>query len=299
MKNNNKPMVLDEGVGVLLAGSAAQHHEQISKIIDEHIVWSLTFARLALAPIAGSKRVLPKSRAFTGWYRNAPQQLPNEQPLIDRLAVLHDQLHKVAAHALDKAGEAPLDAETYDHVCTCYHNFMVPLRAFDREFTALAHGVDLSTGTRSRFRIIDDLMAEQKVMARHGTTCAVAFGALDQFDEINTLHGAETSTRALATAADCIMKTLRAHDTVYRLGRNSFVLCLRRASLDETITALTRLQQCLTQENVRLFGGGSLQFTVSFAVSPMTEKCDVQQVLQKTEAALQNSSGKGMLSKIG
>lgn len=297
MKNNNKPMVLDEGVSALLAGSAAQHHEQISKIIDEHIVWSLTFARLALAPLPGAKRQIPKSRAFTSWYRTAPQQLPNEQPLIDRLAVLHDQLHKAAAHALDKAGAAPMDAEAYDHVCACYHNFMQPLRSFDRQFTALAHGVDLPTGLCSRFRIIDDLLAEQKNMARHGTTCAVAFGTIDQFDEINTLHGSDTSAKALAAASDCILKTLRAHDTAYRLGHNTFVLCLRRANLDETTTALTRLQGCLAKENVRLFGGGSLQFTVSFAVSPVTEKCDLQQILQKTETLLHESGGNGALAK--
>lgn len=297
MKSINKTAT-EDSVDMLLAGSGAAHHEQISKIVDEHIAWMQSFARAALTA-SDAKRQLAKVRAFAAWYRTAPQQLPYEQPLIDRLAVLHDQLHKAAAHAVDKAGNAPLDPEIYDHVCGCYNNFMQPLRAFEKSFNALTHGVDHHTGLRSRYRIIDDLSAEQKAIARGGSTLAIAIGSIDQYGEINTLHGVETGDRALAGAADCILKTLRAYDVAYRLGNNTFLLCLKRTTLEDTITAIKRLQTCLAETQVRLFGGSNLTYTVSFAVASLHADTDIPSLLRGTEGALftaQRVDGQGALA---
>lgn len=289
MKNNNKATAGD-GIDVLLAAGGQNHHDQISKIVDEHIAWLGQFARIAMTG-GEAKRALPKSRAFVSWYRHAATQLPHEQAVIDRLAVLHDQLHKSAAHTLAAAGDAPVPLTAFDNIITQFNEFIVPLRTFERSFAALAHGTDTQTGFGSRYRIITDLVAEQKRSARSGQPLSIAYGTLDKYDEINTLHGVETCHKALAAAAECILKALRAYDCAYRIGQNSFLLCLKRATPQESAAVIKRLQECLAKEDVRLFGGSMLNFTVSFAVTAVPHDGDVADLLRNTETQLRDACG--------
>lgn len=289
MKNHEKPMTCGN-IDTLLAANGAAHHAQISKIVDEHIKWALQLAHTALAP-AETRRALPKTRAFTSWYRSATQQLPNEQPLIDRLAVLHDQLHKATAHAIAKAGNAPVDGTTYEYICTCFSNFIEPLREFEKSFIAAVHGIDTHTGLRSRYSVMGDLAAEQKRLARSGMPMTVVLVSLDQYDEIATLHGAETRDKLLATVAECILTTIRAYDGAYRLGGDTFLLCLKRSDLAAAKAAITRLQDCMSKATVRLLGGGALSFSASFAMVAMTPESDIVAMLYELEKKLATRDG--------
>lgn len=281
---NNKPIPID-GVDVLFADDGAVHHEQISKIIDEHIHWITRVAHTALTT-ADSKKELPKPRTFASWYRTAAQSLPCEQTLIDRLAVLHDQLHKTTAHVIAKAGDKPVDETTYNHICSCFKNFIEPLRTFEKSFIATVNGRDQETDLRSRYSVLADLVAEQKRMARSGMPLTLVLCRIDKFKEIETLYGADTTSKVIATAAECLLGNLRAYDCAFRINNNLFLLCLKRTNETDADVVLTRLQQAISTANVRLFGGGSLVFTMSFVKGALTPQSDISTLLRDIEKNL-------------
>lgn len=284
MKNTNKPTQTTE-VSSLLTDNGASHHAQISKIVDEHIQWLQQISKAALqknnAPLA-----TPKTRTFSSWYRKAMLELPEEQHTIDLLAVLHDQLHKSAAHALTKAAGQPLDLTHYENICAQFTHFIEPLRAFEKAFNAMAHGVDTQTGLRSRYGLQGDLAAEQKRMQQSGMPLTLVLASLDDSQHIETLHGRDTRDNACLVAAECILSTLRAYDSAYRVGTTLFLLCLKRANIAEAKDVIERLQEKLANNPVRLFGGSNLGITLSYTTAAVTPEDDIAMLIKQMQRAL-------------
>ncbi len=289
--------------------SGSEQQTQINKIVDEHVQWLLAFHRLAFyrdiatsaAEAIGGKTAsandLPMPKSFANWFRGSAQRLPADQSTIDRLAILHDQLHKFAKMMLQKAEGTKkselMPAIDYEMVMTRYADFMHALRRFERGFSAASAGLDLLTGLRSRFTLATDLAAEQKRMARSKQPLSIALGDLDSFREIGALHGTETADRALQLMGEAINQTIRTYDDAYRVEGDAFLICLKGAIGKDATAVIERLRGRIAETPVRLFGGGTLPITAAFGVIEVATDEPLPTLLSRVETVLHAAKDSG------
>lgn len=294
--------------------SGSETQAQIARIVDEHIQWLLAFNRLAFygdtqvgaaAAIAAAGKdkpasPLPLPKTFINWFRGQATRQTADQPVIDRLAVQHDQLHKLAKMMLQKAGDgadSTMPALDYELVLTRYSDFMQALRRYEQQASAAGAGLDRLTGLRSRQGLAADLAAEQKRMARAGgpeaQPLAVVFGSLDRFGELAALHGGETTDRALMQMAEAILATVRTYDEAYRIDGASFLVCLKGATAVQAQTVMERVLQKIAGTPVRLFGGGQLAATASFGIAESGADEPLADLLARAEGALSTAQQTG------
>lgn len=280
----------------------SDHQAHLAKIVDEHVAWLMAWHRLAFfSAVTQTQSIdaaqkLPIPKAFVTWFKGPAQRLPTEQQAIDRLAILHDQLHKLARMLLLKAEGRPLSATDYELVMGRYLDFITSLRAFERRFSAAVAGLDTLTGLHSRFIVCDDLAAEQKRMARakdHNQSFCVALVDIDQFRTFNQLHGEETGDKALVQTAEQIRAVLRAYDEAYRVGADEFLICLKGTDKDSAFTVMERLRRAIVDSKIRLFGGGQQEVTLSIGLVEAKADEKIPFLLYRAEQALAGAKQAG------
>src|ERR1700722_9367306 len=96
----------------------------LSQTVDDHIAWLIEWHRLAFLDIAhraGQAKKFASPQSFSEWYKTALHALPQDQPAVDRLAILHDQLHTLAGLVLMKTPDGQtIDRKNYDFVIVKY-----------------------------------------------------------------------------------------------------------------------------------------------------------------------------------
>jgi diguanylate cyclase len=269
----------------------------LSQTVDDHIAWLTEWHRLAfldLAPRAAQAKALTAPENFTIWYKSALTALPQDQPSIDRLAVLHDQLHTFARLVLMKTPDGtPVARNDYESVAVKFEEFMQGLRRLERAFSVAASGLDLLTGLRSRVGLQDDLAKEQSRFVRNGKPYCVAMMDIDHFKSINDTYGHDAGDRVLAAVADHVSRSLRPFDDAYRVGGEEFLFCLKEADLAAGLKVLERLRSGLEKMTITLGGGPSISVTASFGLTVSVKEVSTEDLLHRADQALYRAKNTG------
>lgn len=85
---------------------------------------------------------------------------------------------------------------------------------------------DALTSLPNRRLLLDRLQQAQSMSVRKGKFAALMFLDLDNFKNVNDLHGHQTGDRLLCQVAERLNHTVRSCDTVARLGGDEFVVLL-------------------------------------------------------------------------
>lgn len=107
---------------------------------------------------------------------------------------------------------------------------------------------DPLTGALNRKGMEEALEREIARFLRHQSTLCVAMLDIDNFKKLNDTLGHQAGDAALVHLANVIRETIRPQDTLARYGGEEFVLLLPDTPLDESVTAVTRLQRELTRK---------------------------------------------------
>nr|WP_037039271.1 EAL domain-containing protein [Pseudomonas sp. BAY1663] len=91
---------------------------------------------------------------------------------------------------------------------------------------------DPLTGLPNRRLLLDRLQQAMAASKRSGQIGALMFIDLDNFKNINDLHGHQTGDQMLCLTAERLSHEVRASDTVARLGGDEFVVMLGRLGVD-------------------------------------------------------------------
>jgi diguanylate cyclase len=269
----------------------------LSQTVDDHIAWLTEWHRLAfvdLAPRADQAKKLNPPDNFSVWYKNALKTLPQDQPSIDRLAILHDQLHTLARLVLMKTPDnAPVARKDHESVIGKYEEFMQGLRRLERAFAVAASGLDLLTGLRSRVGLHEDLAKEHSRFLRYGKSFCVAMMDIDHFKSINDAHGHDAGDRVLAAVADHVSRSLRSFDDAYRVGGEEFLLCLKEADLATGLKILERLRAGLEKTPIALGGSPAINVTASFGLTESLRDSSVEELLHRADQALYRAKNQG------
>ncbi|MEJ0062389.1 MAG: diguanylate cyclase [Alphaproteobacteria bacterium] len=269
----------------------------LARVVDEHLDWFVAWHRLAFVAIVGReeqiKNLLPPT-GFIAWFRYAARALPHDQPVIDRLAVLHDQMHTLARLVLMKAPEGHgLAPEDYDAVAAKFHAFITGIRRLERAFAVAASGLDLLTGLRSRVGMDEDLQREINRLQRTNQPFCLAIADIDHFKSVNDTYGHDMGDQVLAAAADVISRQIRSFDDAYRLGGEEFLICLKETGIDAARQVVERLREALANWSIPLPGREPLRVTASFGLIQAKPDRTIADLLHDADQALYRAKHAG------
>jgi diguanylate cyclase len=263
----------------------------LAELIDDYIAWYVDWHRVSAR---NGGEALPPPARFARWRNDALKSLSGEQPAIEHLTTLHEQLHTLVKLVLMKAAESRvIDPKDDDSIAAKYLELMRELRRFERAFAAAASNLDPLTGLRTRLSLPRDLEREIGRSARSKRPFFVAIMDVDHFKKINDSFGHDSGDRVLAAVADHISRGLRSHDDAYRLGGEEFLLSLKETDQTGSLQVLERLRAGLEKMPVVLSDGRRVPVTASFGLAASTKATTPDELLRHADAALYRAKHEG------
>jgi diguanylate cyclase (GGDEF)-like protein len=130
-----------------------------------------------------------------------------------------------------------------------------------------------------------------------GTPVALLLGDLDGFKAINDAHGHATGDEVLKEVAQRLRTSLRAFESLYRIGGEEFAVLLPEVSAPQAFELAERLRAAVDEATA-----GGVRVTMSFGVSANDphEAFDYDQLFDRADAALYEAKRGGRnQSRVG
>lgn len=144
---------------------------------------------------------------------------------------------------------------------------------------------DALTGALNRKGLDEAMTREIATVRRKKTPLCIALLDIDNFKKLNDSKGHSAGDAALAHLATVTRETLRPQDIVARYGGEEFVILLPDTTLDNGVTAMTRLQRALTR---RFFLAGTEQVLITFSagVAQLGEEESGDDAIKRADQAM-------------
>lgn len=144
---------------------------------------------------------------------------------------------------------------------------------------------DPLTGVLNRKGLDDALSRETALARRRGTRLCLGLLDVDNFKQINDVHGHQTGDEALQHLADVVKENVRPQDSVARYGGEEFVVLLPDIDLDSAVATLVRLQRALTKRFF-LARQQKLLITFSAGVAELREDETPETAIDRADKAM-------------
>ncbi|VXC33011.1 diguanylate cyclase [Massilia sp. 9I] len=154
----------------------------------------------------------------------------------------------------------------------------------DAEMARLAT-TDCLTGLPNRHAFLERAEHARQAALRQRQPLALAMMDIDHFKQINDRFGHATGDEALTVFARTVRETLRAHETVGRLGGEEFAMVLPGTDLGGALQAAERLRQAVREATVITSGTG-YTMTVSIGVVVLDPNETLGMALARADHAL-------------
>lgn len=224
---------------------------------------------------------------FGRWYLDRKDRAPLNQPAFEALVSLHEALLNHIALLAERAWKAPkVPAEEYDILLEKVRAFDDTADRLTRAFRAAISDIDPLTGTQTRQVMLRELKREMQRGRRSGQPGCIALADIDHFKSINDSHGHSVGDRVLAVVSSMLIEGLRPYDSVYRFGGEEFLLCLPEAGPEETRRVLNRVREKIASTPIRIDDEPPLEVTVSFGLTVMTPRREIQDIIERADEAL-------------
>jgi diguanylate cyclase len=269
----------------------------LGKVVDDHIAWLSQWHQAAF--YSGTERMtrandLKVPTSFLQWQERAHTVMAQQQPLLDRLTQLHDQLHTAAKLVLLRSTDnAALPIEDYEKVLTRFDEFVTAVRRLERAFSEAAAGLDPLTGLRTRQGLQEDFNREVNRFKNAGTPFVVAMVDIDHFKNINDTHGHETGDRVLVSTVNSILRHIRTYDDAYRMGGEEFMVLLKGLDVSTAAPVLERLRAAISRLEMKAPDGNQLSVTASFGYTGFKEGETLDQIVATADQALYKAKREG------
>jgi diguanylate cyclase (GGDEF)-like protein len=156
---------------------------------------------------------------------------------------------------------------------------MMSLRLVARETTRLTDRlreqarVDELTGLLNRRGWLEAATRELAQASREGFPVEMVLLDLDDLKQLNDSRGHDEGDRVLRETADRLRGALRAGDVVARVGGDEFVALMPRASLDDALGAIRRLQE--VTPSIGSFSAGIASWNAKEDLDGLIRRADI------------------------
>lgn len=121
---------------------------------------------------------------------------------------------------------------------------------------------DPLTGALNRKGLEEAMDREASRFSRDGASLCLALLDVDNFKQLNDVHGHHVGDQALTHLASIVKGALRPQDVLSRFGGEEFVVLMPNTTLADAEIAMTRLQRELTKS---LFMGNEERILITFS----------------------------------
>ena len=121
--------------------------------------------------------------------------------------------------------------------------------------------------------------------ARHRETGVLGFLDLDDFKEVNDIHGHMAGDAVLRHVARCLKSHVRPEDTVARIAGDEFALILSRCDASQGRARLRTLQREINNSSVN-YGGKKITIGCSIGIHHFDGKTDPTELIEAADKAM-------------
>ncbi len=155
-----------------------------------------------------------------------------------------------------------------------------------------AVAVDPLTNCYNR-RALDNFIDNDIAYARrHRNSLAVIMFDLDNFKEINDVHGHHAGDMVLREIAGLITSQVRKSDYLVRYGGEEFVLVLPDSTLYDAVLLAHKLRKAIAGHEIEI-PGSALHVTASFGVAGLEDKHDRNGLLREADERMYQAKTNG------
>jgi diguanylate cyclase (GGDEF)-like protein len=151
--------------------------------------------------------------------------------------------------------------------------------------------VDGLTGLANRRAASDALHAEAARAERLETPLSLVLADLDEFKDVNDVHGHAVGDEVLRVFSEVLRETLRESDVAGRWGGEEFLLLLPGADEEGAVQLAERVRVELAGRSIPSVPG--LHVTASFGVAEYAGEANTEQLLAAADGALYRAKGAG------
>lgn len=138
------------------------------------------------------------------------------------------------------------------------------------------------------------LLGEVRRARRYGSSVAALFLDLDDFKNVNDVHGHLVGSHVLMEMAAIILSSVRDTDVVARYGGDEFVVILPESQVEQVAFVAERVRRKIEQNNFTGGRGLRLHLTASFGVATFPHHAQSpQQLVANADAAMYEAKAAG------
>ncbi len=153
---------------------------------------------------------------------------------------------------------------------------------------------DPLTGVLNRRGLQDVLLKTFATIQRMGISVQVLLLDLDNFKQINDVHGHGVGDAILVAVAQKMRQTVRQTDYIARVGGDEFMVLLLDSREGDAIKVADKIRMAVAQTSAGVNFGENVKTTCSIGIVPLGDKpASIDELLQKLHLSLHLSKSEG------
>jgi len=137
----------------------------------------------------------------------------------------------------------------------------------------------------NRRAFVRELTRTKAMLERHGQRASLIYIDMNNFKEINDTHGHAVGDEALKHVGKMVKTSVRATDSVGRLGGDEFGVILVRATLDQAKMRAEAIAKSIVDTPLEV-GGKNIGLSIAYGVCEITATGDLESELSSADRAM-------------
>lgn len=267
----------------------------IADAIYEHESWMEDWRRTALCGLPPGNHITGENAHLTcrfgRWFAHNSETGMLQGKLLHDLGSMHGELHEAGRYLMAKLKDGEqIPADEYDAFMDVAHNFQkIAARIQDLHGCSDQADIDVEdelVELQSRLNMLTELEREWERAARAGKMSALIMVRPDGLEEIHATYGQIGVDRVFASLAARLYSHLRPYDSVFRYGRNEYLICIPETDHGRAADIARRLDRLLADDPVALSDEVEAEVTARFGFALSDRRCSVQEVLDRAARAV-------------